>query len=647
MLDSEKELWHKTPLCTVGKNDDSLVTQYSMKYLEPVDLIKFDFLGLKTLTVIDDALKLIKKRYGKSIDFLSIDVDDKNVYKTIQSGDTLGIFQIESSMFQGLNRRVKPNCFEDIVAIIALGRPGPMESGMVDDFIDRKHGVKSISYMFPELEAILKPTYGTIVYQEQVMQIVQTIGGFSLGGADLVRRAMGKKIKEEMERLKDEFTIGAQKKGFDKVKAGELFELIVKFAGYGFNKSHSAAYAMITFQTAYLKTYYKEEFMAALLTSESSKIESVAKYIAEVEKIGIELLPPHVNRSDMDFGVGDFEEIDENGRVKKVKKIVFGLSAIKGVGEEPIRNIISERFRGEFKDLVDFVSRIDSAKVNKRVLEPLVKSGALDDLGYSRACMIENLDVICESARSKDKLKEQMSAGLFGDLEEENSQRANLNLANKPELELEELLNYEYECLGFYVSGHPLEQYIKQINAISGMVRSIDLADLSDGSLCLIVGRVLEIHRKMSKSGKPYAYVDILDLSGKVELMFFERHLNDLDAFNLQEPIAIKCKIEQGDEGYQARVMEIMELSKAKKQKIEAVFEEALSSPIALCLNLTESLNSQEIFKALAQKAAQHAGGRQLKIILQDEQSAFCFSSELFVSSAIKEEFLQYKWVDL
>ena len=232
-----------------------------MKYLEDVDLIKFDFLGLKTLTLIDNSLKLIKNRFEKEIDFLEADMDDQKVYETLQDGNTLGVFQIESSMFQGINKRLKPNTFEDIIAIIALGRPGPMESGMVDDFIDRKHGRKPISYMFAELEPILKPTYGTIVYQEQVMQIVQKIGGFSLGEADLIRRAMGKKDAQIMEDNKSKFAQGAQKQGFDGVKAEELWELIVKFAGYGFNKSHSAAYAMITFQTAYLKTYYPKEFM--------------------------------------------------------------------------------------------------------------------------------------------------------------------------------------------------------------------------------------------------------------------------------------------------------------------------------------------------------------------------------------------------
>lgn len=663
VLDSQKELWHKTPLCMVGK-EDSIVTQYSMKYLEPVDLIKFDFLGLKTLTVIDDALKLIEKRYGKSIDFLSVDVDDKMVYKTIQSGDTLGIFQIESSMFQDLNRRIRPNCFEDIIAIIALGRPGPMESGMVDDFINRKHGLEPITYMFDELEPILRPTYGTIVYQEQVMQIVQTIGGFSLGGADLVRRAMGKKIKEEMERLKGEFANGAEKKGLDRKKSEDLFDLIVKFAGYGFNKSHSAAYAMITFQTAYLKTYYKEEFMAALLTLESRKIKTVAKYIAEVEKMGIQVVPPHVNVSDMNFGVEDFDEVDEaSGAEKKVKKIVFGFSAIKGVGEEPIKNILAAREGGKFENLEDFISRVDSSKINKRVFEPLIKSGALDGLSYSRACMLENIDAICDAIRAKDKAKEEMSSGLFS--QEESEQKANISIQDKPELPFKDLLDFEFDCLGIYVSGHPLDQYAEQIQDIPALVPSLRLDELKDGSLCILAGKILDIDRKMSKSGRPYGKVGFLDFSGKLELMFFERFLNELDGFNLDEPLAIKCRIEireYEDEQannedthqpsvrieYQIQVLEIMDLDAAKKQKIKVEYKEQkldISLPLALKIS-TDIKESEQIFQELAQAAQRHSGQRELRIILYDHKEEFSFISQLRVASSIKQELRSYEWLD-
>ncbi|MCE3038743.1 DNA polymerase III subunit alpha [Helicobacter anatolicus] len=648
VMDSEKELWHKTPLYSSDKTGGAIVTQYSMKYLEPVDLIKFDFLGLKTLTVVHDALELIKKRYKKEIDFLSIDVDDKKVYETIQSGDTLGIFQIESSMFQGLNKRIKPNSFEDIIAIIALGRPGPMESGMVDDFINRKHGLEPIVYMFDALEPILKPTYGTIVYQEQVMQIVQTIGGFSLGGADLVRRAMGKKIKEEMDRLKSTFAEGAQKNGFDKTKAEELWELIVKFAGYGFNKSHSAAYAMITFQTAYLKTYYKHEFMAALLSSEADKIESVAKYIEEVRQMGIEIIPPHVNISDINFGVGDFEENNQ-----KIKKIIFGLSAIKGVGEEPIQNIISTREKGgKFKNLEDFISRVDFSKITKRVLEPLIKSGSLDGLGYSRACMLEHLEDICAEGRRKDKAKEGMCAGIFAELGDEIQESAKLDFQDSPESEMRILLDLEYECLGIYVSGSPLEEYRERIEKIKGFVPSVKLSEVEDDSYCMIVGKVLDIDRKMSKQNKPYAYVDILDLYGKIKIMFFEKYLNELETFNLEQPIVLKCKIEQGDEGYQIRLIELLNFEDAQKEKIEVSYKEKKEKSgdfeefgCPMILQLPTNIEKQ-IFDTLAQAIERNQGKREFRILIKDKNESYMFFSDKKVSPSIKDEFKELEWVE-
>ncbi|HIE34947.1 MAG TPA: DNA polymerase III subunit alpha, partial [Campylobacterales bacterium] len=328
---SNEELWQKTPLYKPS-GEDTLVTQYSLNFLEDVDLIKFDFLGLKTLTVIDNALKLIEKRYNKKIDWHKIDIDDKKVYELIQSGNTLGLFQIESQGMQRLNARLKPTTFEDIIAVLALYRPGPMESGMLEDFIERKHGRKKIYYpfeevSFDELKESLEPTYGMIVYQEQVMQIVQIIGGFSLGEADIIRRAMGKKKKDLMEEYKKDFVKRASNRGFDPQRCKILFELIEKFAGYGFNKSHSAAYAMITFQTAYLKAYFPQEFMAALLTSEQDNTDKIVKYVDEVKRLNIKLLPPNITKSSLEFSSTKIDDEDV---------ILFGLGAIKGVGESAV-----------------------------------------------------------------------------------------------------------------------------------------------------------------------------------------------------------------------------------------------------------------------------------------------------------------------
>ena len=392
---SNEPLWLKTPLFKPS-GADTFATQYSGKYVEEVDLIKFDFLGLKTLTVIEEANKLVEKRYGKRVDFEQVDISTKEVYEYIGKGQTLGLFQIESVGMRDLAKKLKPSGFEDIIAMLALYRPGPMESGMLQDFVERKHGRAEIFYMFPELEPILKPTYGVIVYQEQVMQIVQTIGGFSLGGADLVRRAMGKKIKEEMDKLKIDFANGAQKKGHDRAKAEELFELIVKFAGYGFNKSHSAAYAMVTFYTSYLKCFYPTEFMAALLTLDKDNTDKIVKYVVELENMDIELLPPNINRSDLVFKA---DQIDG----KEV--ILFGLSAIKGVGEIAVRSIIKAREEEAFHSISDFLSRIDSSKVNKKVLESLIKAGALDELGHTRHAMLEQIEILVEGAYKASQAK--------------------------------------------------------------------------------------------------------------------------------------------------------------------------------------------------------------------------------------------------
>ncbi len=369
---SNRELWYKTPIYKPS-GETTFVTQYSLNYLEDVDLIKFDFLGLKTLDVIDAGIKLVKRRYDVDVDWNKIDENDPKVYEVIQTGETVGMFQIESSGMQDLNKRLKPANFEDLIAVLALYRPGPMESGMLDDFIERKHGRQEIVYVFEALEDILKPTYGVIVYQEQVMQIVQTIGGMSLGGADIVRRAMGKKKVDEMIKYNKLFSEGAQKQGLDYKTASELFDLIEKFAGYGFNKSHSAAYAMVTFQTAWLKTYYPQEFMAALLTSEKDNTDKVVKYIDEVKRMQIELSPPDVNVSQLEFSATKKDEQDV---------ILFGLGAIKGVGGAAVESILEVREERPFDSMKDFVNRIEPSKVNKRVIESLTKSGGFDQFEY-------------------------------------------------------------------------------------------------------------------------------------------------------------------------------------------------------------------------------------------------------------------------
>lgn len=652
VIDSNEELWHKVPLYTNDKMN-GMATQYSMNWLEPVDLIKFDFLGLKTLTVIDDALKLVEKRYGIKIDFSTMDMEDRKVYESIQSGSTLGLFQIESEGMQNLSRKLKPTTFEDIIAMLALYRPGPMESGMLDDFIDRKHGRASISYAFPSLEPILKPTYGVIVYQEQVMQIVQTIGGFSLGGADLVRRAMGKKKLDEMLRLKKEFADGAQKQGYDRTKAEDLWELIVKFAGYGFNKSHSAAYAMVTYQTAYLKTYYEHEFMAAMLTSETNKIESVARYIEEVKNLGIETISPHVNISENDFGVGEFDG---------VKKIIFGLGAIKGLGDAPIDNIIQERIKnGKYQSLEDFIVRTDFSKLTKRSLEPLIKSGGLDNLGYSRKCMLEHIDLLCDKGREKDKMRESVSGSLF--TESEINISVHLDMRDGGEYDMRTLLDYEYECMGIYVSGHPLDEYRSELKSIKGVVKSLDLENLQLNSTCMLVGKVQNIKRKISKkSGKPFGNIEFLDYGGKLEIMVFERQLEELERVDMSLPIALKCKVEEREERLNVRILEILSLEEAATQNTRAKYKkhentdertqvnpiDMKPSDIDVCIPLCVVVDSHCVENGILERlkacAHEYKGDRELRIKIKNDTLGYTFVSHLKVDTRIKDVLHELEW---
>ena len=436
-------------------------------------------------------------------------------------------------MFQGINKRLKPSTFEDIIAIIALGRPGPMESGMVSDFIDRKHGKAPIVYMFPELEPILKPTYGTIVYQEQVMQIVQRIGGFSLGEADLIRRAMGKKDAQIMADNKSKFAQGAQKQGFDKVKAEELWELIVKFAGYGFNKSHSAAYALITFETAYLKTYYPKEFMAALLTSEKNATDKIVEYIEEANKMDIKVLPPNLQKSELEFSVA---------KIEGEECILFGLGAIKGAGEVAINIILEERKNnGEFKDLEDFLARIDPQKVNKKSLESFIKSGAMDCFNYTRKTLLEQVEILTESARVAQTARKEAENSLFGDSEEFTS--VALELENKGEFDKKQILEFEKESLGFYASGHPLENYKEIIKSID-CVYTNQIQDIAENSHILLIGSIEDVITKFSKTGKRYGILKLQDLYGSVELTIFEKTLLALEEMDKDIPIAVKCMVQ-------------------------------------------------------------------------------------------------------
>lgn len=624
---SNDPLWKKTPLFKPS-GMETIATQYNGKFVEDVDLIKFDFLGLKTLTVIDEANKLVEKRHGKKIDFIQIDVNDKGVYDLVQSGDTIGLFQIESAGMQDLCKRLKPSNFEDLVAILALYRPGPMESGMLDDFIDRKHGRAKIDYFHDELEPALKPilenTYGVIVYQEQVMQIVQSVGGFSLGGADLVRRAMGKKIKAEMDRLKGEFADGAEKKGLTRAYAEELFDLIVKFAGYGFNKSHSAAYALVTFYTCYLKCYYPTEFMAALLTLEKDNTDKVVKYVDEVKRLDIELFPPDINKSDLVFSA---TKID----AKEV--VMFGMGAIKGAGDVAINSILKERNKnGIFKDLADFVSRIDGSKVNKRVIESLAKAGALDCFEYSRRALLEQIELIGEAVGKAMQLKKQTTSSLFGD--DKEMLTVDIDLEHLPEFDQKEILEFEKASLGFYVSGHPLDSYREELDKISYTLSS-ELDEVADGSQALIIGKIEEITEKISKKGNKFGIANILDLHGNIEVMLFENRLKEIrEEFNINEPIAFKVKVSRDGDFTRLSILKIESLKDAQKEKVKTKHKEKEEPPLTVAVPYIEK---EDTMYKLFDLIAHNQGRRELKVIIKTKLADIELETDFRVTSNMEE----------
>ncbi len=630
---SNRELWYKTPIYKPS-GETTFVTQYSLNYLEDVDLIKFDFLGLKTLDVIDAAIKLVKKRYNKEIDWHTIDENDPGVYKVIQSGDTIGMFQIESSGMQDLNKRLKPSTFEDLIAVLALYRPGPMESGMLDDFIERKHGRQEIVYVFDALEEILKPTYGVIVYQEQVMQIVQTIGGFSLGGADIVRRAMGKKKVEEMLKYNKEFSEGAQKQGLDYKTASELFDLIEKFAGYGFNKSHSAAYAMVTFQTAWLKTYYPQEFMAALLTSEKDNTEKIVKYIDEVKRMGIELSPPDINMSQLEFSATEKDGQDI---------ILFGLGAIKGVGESAVESILEVRKNGPFTSMQDFVNRIEPQKVNKRVLESVTKSGGFDAFGLSRRAILGQMELIIQTAKDASQAKKNAIGSLFGDDAEIST--VELTLKNEAEFGLKEILNFEKDTLGFYVSGHPLDDFRERMEELDYTLSS-DIDNITDGSTAIFIGKVEEIQKKISKKGNQFGILNLMDFHGNIEMMLFSDKLEQLEQMDLDEPVAFKVKVTHTEMFTRISVVKIFTLNEVKKEAKKVVTKILEKPPEMLKLRLRMD-KSTELLEELYRLVRRYPGNRPLQLNIVSKLQNVVIDSAIRVDSKVLEELARYDAIDV
>jgi DNA polymerase-3 subunit alpha len=545
-----------TELVPLAKTkNDEIVTAYDMKAIEKMGLLKMDFLGLTTLTVIDDCLKLIEKNRGEKLDIEAIPPNDEETYKKVfHAALTSGVFQFESSGMRDVLRRYKPDTVEDLTALNALYRPGPIQGGMIDDFIERKLGRRKVEYLLPELEGILKDTLGVIVYQEQVMQISNVLASYSLGEADLLRRSMGKKSAEAMAEQRDRFMEGAAAAGHPKDTAGDIFDQMEKFAGYGFNKSHSAAYALLAYQTAYLKTHYPVEFMAALLTSETSKPENVVKYIAECKEMGIRVEPPDVQTSGAQFT----PLVSDGGDA-----IRFGLAAVKNVGGNAIESIMKARTEagGRFKSLWEFCEKVDLRVMNKRVLESLIKAGALDSLG-KRGPLMAAVDKAMERAQKAQRDEAKGQSGLFGLFDEgpKPGKVSGDDLPNAADWEEGERLANEKDVLGFFVSGHPLDKYAEKLRNLAGVIPVAEAlerkpperrwgqqADAADE--IQVAGMILGLRvQKSKRDQKLYAQAALEDATGKIDLICFSRDYEKLSGqLKMEAPVLVRGTL-MGDE---------------------------------------------------------------------------------------------------
>ncbi|MBQ5727862.1 MAG: DNA polymerase III subunit alpha, partial [Mailhella sp.] len=509
---SDKPMEQYLPLFAGRKGEQ--IAAFDMKFVEKVGLVKFDFLGLRTMTVISNACKNIALQ-GKLVpDMENLATDDANVYELLSRGDTDGVFQLESTGMRKYLRMLRPSGFEDLVAMLALYRPGPLNSGMVDEFIKRKHGEIEVTYPLPELEPCLKDTYGVIVYQEQVMQIAQITAKYTLGGADLLRRAMGKKKPEEMAKQREIFLKGSSERDVPEKTANEIFDLMEKFAEYGFNKAHSAAYAYITYETAYLKHYFKVEFMAALLSSEIGNQDKILNYIAACRDMNIEVLPPDV-------------QISLRAFTPSGDSIVYGLGGVKNVGDEAINEIVRAREAdGPYKSLLDLCTRVNLRKVTKRVLESLIKGGACDCFGASRAGMLASLDNVVARAQKKQKEKNsaQISLLSFSPAVEAAPMPGIGFLCEEqdtPEWDDDQKLTFEKDSLGFYLTSHPLQPFRRDMQRL-GLLTLEEISELGAGPVktgVLVTG----IKEFITKKGDKMAFVQVEDLTGHAEVTIFPK----------------------------------------------------------------------------------------------------------------------------
>lgn len=509
---SRESLTEYAPVQMAQKGDVGQITQYSMKPIEDIGLLKMDFLGLSNLTVIQNTLRIIEAIYDKQIDIHNLPLDDKKTFKLFGKGETTGVFQLESSGMKRYIKDLQPTALEDIIAMVSLYRPGPMQ--WIESFINRKHGREKIVYEHPLMESALKETYGIPVYQEQVMQVAKDMAGFSGGEADTLRKAMGKKIAKLMKQMKEKFIEGSVKNGVNENLAVKIFEQFEEFAAYGFNKSHAACYAMIAYQTAYLKANYPECFMAALLTSDYQNIDRISIEISECERMGISVLPPNVNESFLEFGV-----------VKGTKNIRFGLSAIKNVGVGVSENIVNERKTGgKFSSLADFVNRLSTSVINKKTMEALAKAGAFDELGERKA-ILEAMEQILKFAQDKARSFKKNQVSLFEGSDTQIDNLIDFKLPNVQPATSKEKLMWEKELLGIYLSDHPLKEYQEKTIKISRTIDAIN--ELPDNASITLYGIISSGKKINTKSGKPMLFLTLEDTKGTVELIVFPKILEE------------------------------------------------------------------------------------------------------------------------
>jgi DNA polymerase III subunit alpha len=529
-------------------NKDEITTMYPMTDVEKMGLLKMDFLALTTLTIIDDVLRMLKQYEGIDLNMDTLPLDDEPTYALFAAGLTDGVFQFESSGMKDILRKFKPSSIEHLTALNALYRPGPIGGGMIDDFIKRKHGVRKIEYELPELKSVLQETYGVIVYQEQVMQIANIIAGYSLGEADLLRRAMGKKKPEEMAAQREKFLSGARAKAFkDEKKITRIFDLMEQFAGYGFNKSHSAAYAVLAYRTAYLKARHPQYFMAALLTSERGNQDKVVKYINECRDMGIAILPPDINSSDVNF-------------TPTPSGIRFGLAAIKNVGETAITSIVANK---PFKSLFDFCERADLRTVNKRVVESLIKAGAFDSLDQDRALLYANIDRAMDWGQRKQREKEIGQGGLFGMMFGGADEPQSLDPAESWPEGLK--LKHEKETLGFYITGHPLRKYASEVKTYGNATTGV-LSEKPSGFDIAIGGLVSALRVMRTKKGELMGVVLLEDWEGVVEVLVFpEAYAKAQKLLDIDTPIFVKGKLDNDESNIKILAADIYPMDRIKE----------------------------------------------------------------------------------